>query len=121
MMYGYNRQWTTDRQVYAASIWMLAHARESAARYNDDAQLPRDQQVKLPPSAVKMLSAGYANTHRIDRSVETRIDFANLYLASGQKRLAQQVLDAEWQKTLPDTVSATLRQRLAEVTAKAGS
>jgi hypothetical protein len=121
MMYGYTQQWVNERQRYAASIWMLENARESAARYNSQANLPKEQQVKLPPSAVRMLSKGYASTQRMDRSVETRIEFANLYLESGQKRFAQQLLDAEWQKSLPDTLSAGIRQRLAEVTAKVGS
>lgn len=120
MMYGYTQRWVNERQTYAASIWMLENATESARRYNSQADLPRDRQVKLPPNAVKMLSTGYANTHRIDRSVETRIEFANLYLESGQKRFAQQVLDAQWQQGLPDTVSPELKQRLAEVTARAG-
>jgi hypothetical protein len=120
MMYGYTQRWVNERQDYAASIWMLEHARESARRYNAEARLPADSQVKLPPNAVKMLSAGYANTNRIDRSVETRIEFANLYLESGQKRFAQQVLDADWQKGLPGTLSPAVKQRLAEVTARAG-
>ncbi|HUQ11946.1 MAG TPA: hypothetical protein VM146_16645 [Steroidobacteraceae bacterium] len=121
MMYGYTQRWVNEQQSYAASIWMLENARESARQYNYEARLPRDQQVRLPPNAVKMLSKGYASTNRVDRSVETRIEFANLYLENGQKRFAQQVLDAQWQKTLPDSVSAGVRQSLAEVTARAGS
>jgi hypothetical protein len=120
MMYGYTQRWVNERQTYAASIWMLENARRSARQYNAEAKLPKDQQAKLPPNAVKMLSKGYASTNRIDQSVETRIESANLYLDSGQKRFAQQVLDTEWQKSLPATVSADMRQRLAEVTARAG-
>jgi tetratricopeptide (TPR) repeat protein len=121
MMYGYTQRWVNERQPYAASIWMLQNAIRSARDYNRQAGLPGDRQVKLPPSAVKMLSKGYASTDRIDRSVETRIEAANLYLESGQTRFAQQVLDVEWQSSLPSTVSAELRQKLAEVTARVGS
>ena len=122
MMYGYRKHWvSTAPPYYAASIWMLEHATESANRYNDDARLPVSEQVKLPPNAVKMLSLGYANTDRLARSIAVRLDFAEQYLGGGQREYAQLVLDPAWQRTLPPDFDAALKQRLADLTTRAGS
>jgi tetratricopeptide (TPR) repeat protein len=122
MMYGYVERWRNTRApIYAASIWMLEHAEESADIYNDEARLPPPERIKLPPSAVKMLSTGYAKTNDIRRSVEVRLRYADRYLANGQKRFAQQVLDPDWRKSLPDTLDAALKQRVAEVSARASA
>jgi len=118
MMYGYAGRWVNSTQPYAASIWMLENAQESAMKYNRTASLPADQQVRLPPNAVKMLSTGYAIDHQPGRSVAVRLEFAELYLKSGQKRLAQTVLDPEWQRSLPADLEAGLKQRLADLNAR---
>jgi len=122
MMYGYvGRFKATTPPNYAASIWMLVHAQESAQKYNEGAHLPPAEQIKLPPNAVKMLSTGYATTNNPRESVEARLKGAERFLNSGQTRFAQQVLDQEWQRTLPNDLDAGQRQRLAELTARAGT
>lgn len=119
MLYGYTGRWVNPSQRYAASIWMLEHAQVSATDYNHRANLPAERQLRLPPNAVKMLSKGYSNDNQRDRSVTVRLEFADLYLKNGQKKLAQQVLDAEWQRSLPVDLDANLKRRLDALTAQA--
>ena len=122
MMYGYVGRWKNSiPPTYAASIWMLEHAQQSAEDYNQQARLPPEERVKLPPNAVRMLSTGYAKTGDLRRSVEVRLRAAELYLTGGQKRFAQLVLDPEWQRTLPGDLDAGLKQRLAQITARANT
>lgn len=119
MMYGYTGRWVNPSQRYAASIWMLENAQASAREYNGRANLSGDQAVKLPPNAVKMLSAGYGHDNKPDRAIAVRLEFAELYLKNGQKKLAQLVLDPAWQRSLPASLDPGVRQRLADLTAKA--
>ena len=100
---------------------MLEHAQVSATDYNHRANLPAERQLRLPPNAVKMLSKGYSNDNQRDRSVTVRLEFADLYLKNGQKKLAQQVLDAEWQRSLPVDLDANLKRRLDALTDQPGA
>lgn len=119
MMYGYTGRWVNPSQRYAASIWMLENAQVSAMEYNGRANLSGERAVKLPPNAVKMLSTGYGHDNKPDRAIAVRLEFAELYLKSGQKRLAQMVLEPEWQRSLPADLSPGVKQRLADLTARA--
>src|SRR4030095_639482 len=101
MMYGYVGRWKASAPpTYAASIWMLEHAKESAEIYNGQPGRKPEDRVKLPPNAVKMLSTGYAKNNELNRSVEERLRAAEDYLKNDQKHYARLVLDSEWQRTL---------------------
>jgi len=116
MMYGYLRRWNNPQERYKSAIWMLEHARESAVDYNRG-RSPAEQ-IALPPDAVKMLAAGYAQTGDARKSIAVRLDAAEGYLQTDQRERAAEVLDAGWRSALPADLDASLRQRLDAITAR---
>jgi tetratricopeptide (TPR) repeat protein len=117
MMYGYSNRWTSPPPMrYAGSIWMLENAQLSADAYNNGK--PAQEQIGLPPTAVKMLSRGYEQTGDVNRSVNVRLDAAGRYLALNQRERAEDVLDEKWRDTLPSDIDADLAQRLDRIVAE---
>jgi tetratricopeptide (TPR) repeat protein len=110
MIYGYTKRWVNRQTPFAAAIWMLENAQESAASFNREHSAA--EQIRLPPEAVKMLSTGYAQTGNLAASVTVRLDAADRYLAANEPRRAQDVLDAAWRGSLPATLDATVVRRL---------
>ncbi|HSL69848.1 MAG TPA: hypothetical protein VK864_06370 [Longimicrobiales bacterium] len=110
MMYAYTKRWVNPQTTFAGAIWMLEAAQRSAADYNRG--VPVADQIGLPPSAVKMLSAGYSETGKLSRSVTVRLDAADRYLAASQPERAAEVLDEIWRRSLPADLESTLTRRL---------
>lgn len=118
-MYAYTGRWTNPRAQFKGAIWMLEHAQKSATDYNKGRPVP--EQIGLPPEAVKLLSQGYSQGDKTEdaiKSVTVRLDAAERYLAAGQRERAADVLDETWRRTLPNTLPASVTQRLEAITAQ---
>jgi len=110
-LYALIERWGDSDKVDSA-IFQLEHAQEASQILAEKPGVQLPEAYRFTPQMVDQLSMAYYKTGKIDKSLEVRIDQAEIYKKAGETRDAIRVLTPIEKLEVPSTLSGHYRALL---------